>query len=204
MKENHTAFDNVLLMIGMLAAILVTIGTVDASFTQLASAQNISIPTNNTQQANCDTAGSSSAIADSCNNNFTNNIVNSGGVIGLTHHEQQPPQPKTGTITVTKHVINDNGGKLQASDFTIGIATFADPFPEASFPGSETGTTVRLLAGPGPEHSYFVSEILFDAPPPGYSISFAGDCGGPAGEASIIHLNPGDHKTCIITNNDNP
>lgn len=89
MKENHTAFDNVLLMIGMLAAILVTIGTVDASFTQLASAQNISIPTNNTQQANCDTAGSSSAIADSCNNNFTNNIVNSGATSSNPHNPRQ-------------------------------------------------------------------------------------------------------------------
>jgi hypothetical protein len=201
MKENHTAFDNVLLMIGMLAAILVTIGTVGASFTQLASAQNISIPTNNTQQANCDTAGSSSAIADSCNNNFTNNIANSGGVIDLTHHEQQPPQPQTGTITVTKHVINDNGGTLQASDFTIEIHTFADPFPLYSFPGSESGFTARLLAGP--DGFYEVREIT-DVSSLGYSISFAGDCRGPAGENSIIHLNPGDHKTCTITNNDNP
>ena len=64
--------------------ILVTIGTVDASFTQLASAQNISIPTNNTQQANCDTA-----IADSCNNNFTNNIVNSGATSSNPHNPRQ-------------------------------------------------------------------------------------------------------------------
>ena len=149
MKENRIASNKVLLMIWTLVAILVTIGTVEvSSLPQRALSQSISVPTNITQQANCDTAGSSSAIADSCNNNSTNNIANSGGVIDLTHHEQQPPQPQTGTITVTKHVINDNGGTLQASDFTIEIVTFADPFPVASFPGSENGTTVRLLAGP--------------------------------------------------------
>ncbi len=204
MKENRTASNKVLLMIWTLGAILVTIGIVEvSSLTQRASSQSISIPTNTTQQANCDTAGSSSAIAASCNNNSTNNIANSGGVIDLTHNEQQPPQPQTGTITVTKHVINDNGGTLQASDVTIEIITFADPFPLYSFQGSESGTTVRLPAGPGPENGYGVGET-FDAPPPGYSISFAGDCRGPAGENSIIHLNPGDHKTCTITNNDNP
>jgi hypothetical protein len=65
-----------------------------SSLTQRALSQGISIPTNTTQQANCDTAGSSSAIADSCSNNSTNNIANSGGVIDLTHHEQQPPNPE--------------------------------------------------------------------------------------------------------------
>ena len=200
MKENRTASNKVLLMIWTLIVILVTIGIVEVSLTQLALSQSISIPTNTTQQANCDTAGSSSAIADSCNNNFTNNIANSGGVIDLTHHEQQPPQPRAGNITVTKHVINDNGGTLHASDFTIEIITFADPFPLYSFQGSESGTTVRLPAGPGPENGYGVGETFA----PGYSISFAGDCRGPAGENSIIHLNPGDHKTCTIINNDNP
>jgi hypothetical protein len=200
MKENRTASNNVLIMMGTLAAILVTIGTMETSLTQLASAQSVSIPTNTTQQASCDAVGSSSAIAGSCDNTSTNNIANSGGVIDFHHKKHHSPHAETGTITVTKHVINDDGGTLQASDFTIEIFNFVDPYPVASFPGSETGTTVTLPAG----HTYGVVET-FGAPAPGYSVSLAGDCRDPAGQGSVgFPLNPGDHRTCTITNDDNP
>ncbi len=113
-----------------------------------------------------------------------------------------PPTPPTGsgTITVTKHVINDNGGMLQASDFTIGIFICGTSSPVSSFPGSESGTTVALPPAP----CYAISES-FGAPAPGYSVSFAGDCRDPAGPSAIgFPLNPGEHRTCTITNNDNP
>jgi hypothetical protein len=185
MKENRTASNNVLLMMGTLAAILVTIGTVETSLTQLASAQSISIPTNTTQQASCDTAGSSSAIADSCNSKSTNNIANSGGVIDLTQ-----PSTNTGTITVIKHVINDNSGTLQASDFTMTISTCPPNAQDVrQFPGRESGTTVAVDPAP----CYNVGES-FPGPIP-YDISLTGDC-------TNVVLNAGDHKTCTITNND--
>jgi hypothetical protein len=42
---------------------------------------SISIPTNTTQQSDCETGGASSAISASCNNNSTNTIDNSGGIL---------------------------------------------------------------------------------------------------------------------------
>ena len=51
--------------------------------TQPVAAQNISIPTSNNQSQACDTAGLSSAISDSCNGSFNNNVTNSGGVLNL-------------------------------------------------------------------------------------------------------------------------
>ena len=54
-----------------------------ALVTQPVAAQNISIPTSNNQSQACDTAGLSSAISDSCNGSFNNNVTNSGGVLNL-------------------------------------------------------------------------------------------------------------------------
>src|SRR5262249_9385280 len=69
------------------------------------------------------------------------------------------------TLTVVKHVINDNGGTKQAPDFTLNV-TGGSPSP-ASFPGSETGTTVTLNAG-----SYSVTEPSHA----GYSVAFGSSC----------------------------
>ena len=74
---------NKMLSIVAVAAMLVATTTIAALVTQPVAAQNISIPTNNTQSAACDTAGHSSAISDSCNNLFNNNVTNSGGVLNL-------------------------------------------------------------------------------------------------------------------------
>ena len=62
---------------------LVATATIPALVTQPVAAQSISIPTNNTQSAACDTAGRSSAISASCNNLFDNNVNNTGGVLNL-------------------------------------------------------------------------------------------------------------------------
>jgi len=87
------------------------------------------------------------------------------------------------TLTVIKHVVNDNGGTAQASDFTMNV-TGSNPSP-ASFAGDEGGTNVTLDAG-----SYSVGE----SGPSGYSESDSADCSG-----SIAN---GETKICTITNDD--
>jgi uncharacterized repeat protein (TIGR01451 family) len=104
-------------------------------------------------------------------------------------------QTKTCTITnddtpakliVIKHVVNDDGGALDAADFEMTV-TGTDPTP-SSFPGAEApGTEVGISAG-----SYDVSETE----DPGYAASYSADCSG-----SIAN---GETKTCTITNNDKP
>jgi len=89
----------------------------------------------------------------------------------------------TGTLIVKKHLINDNEGSKQASDFTIHV-TGNDP-SAATFTGDESGTEVKLKAG-----VYSVSE----SGPVGYQSSMTNDCNG--------NLNPGNTITCTITNDD--
>lgn len=88
------------------------------------------------------------------------------------------------TLTVIKHVVNNNGGTAAAGDFTMNVAG-SSPSP-ASFPGTESpGTDVTINAG-----AYSVSETG----PSGYTESDSLDCSGS--------LALGQHKTCTITNND--
>ena len=76
------------------------------------------------------------------------------------------------TLTVIKHVINDNGGAKNAGNFAISV-TGSNPSP-ASFNGAESpGTSVAI--GPG---AYNVSETE----DPGYTASYsAGMLGEPPG-----------------------
>ncbi len=91
-------------------------------------------------------------------------------------------QPK---LVVVKHVINDNTGSKNASNFTMNVTgPSASP---TSFPGSETGTTVMLNAG-----SYSADETN----DPGYQKSLSADCSGT--------ISVGQVKTCTITNDDIP
>ena len=91
---------------------------------------------------------------------------------------------KAASLTVVKHVINDNGGTKVAGDFPITV-TGNGPSP-ANFPGEEDpGTSVGI--GPG---AYDVTEVE----DPGYTASYSADCTGS------IAL--GESKTCTITNND--
>jgi Prealbumin-like fold domain len=94
---------------------------------------------------------------------------------------------KPATLTVTKHVINDNGGTKVASNFTMMI-TGVTAIGGNTFAGSEAGVT-RTLATVG---SYSVSETAV----PGYVLSVSAQCSG------TIAL--GEHKTCLLTNNDVP
>ena len=89
-------------------------------------------------------------------------------------------------LTVIKHVVNDNGGNLDASDFNMTVT--GTDVSSASFAGVESpGTTVTLDAG---VYSVGETEIA------GYTASYSTDCSG-----SIVI---GESKTCTITNDDQP
>ena len=84
------------------------------------------------------------------------------------------------TLTVTKVVINDDGGSAIIEDFTLlvdGVAV-------------TSGVPVTLVAGP-----HIVSET---GGPGGYGAMIDGDC-APDGSVALA---PGDEQACTITNND--
>jgi uncharacterized repeat protein (TIGR01451 family) len=87
-------------------------------------------------------------------------------------------------LTVIKHVVNDNGGTMNAANFTLTVSG-SSPSP-ASFAGSETGTDVTLQPGP-----YAVNEAAVS----GYTTTKSETCAG-----SLAHF--GDAATCTVTNDD--
>lgn len=87
-------------------------------------------------------------------------------------------QPK---LTVTKVVINDNGGTKVVADFPLFVNTT----------GVTSGDQNGFATG-----SYTISETITT----GYSSSIGGDC---AANGSIT-LSVGDVKSCTITNDDQP
>jgi hypothetical protein len=93
------------------------------------------------------------------------------------------PEPESATLTVIKHVINDDAGDNIASDFTMNVTGTGVSTP--SFSGDETGTTVTLTPG-----SYSVDE----ADSLGYTKTLSTDCSGTIAN--------GETKTCTITNDD--
>jgi LPXTG-site transpeptidase (sortase) family protein len=87
-------------------------------------------------------------------------------------------------LTVIKHVVNDNGGTLNAGDFSMTVT--GTEVSLASFAGVESpGTEVTLDAG-----AYSVGETEIT----GYSATYSSDCSGS--------ISIGESKTCTITNND--
>ncbi len=86
-------------------------------------------------------------------------------------------------LNVIKHVINDNGGTLNASDFVLDIFG-NNPNPPA-VTGSETGVNVTISEG-----FYNVFEFFS----PGYNQFSSLDCNG--------FIAAGEVKTCTITNDD--
>jgi uncharacterized repeat protein (TIGR01451 family) len=89
--------------------------------------------------------------------------------------------PPPGTLTVTKIVVNDNGGSKNAADFPL----FANGLQITS------GVASTLDAG-----LYTITE----AGGTGYTATFSGDCdtGGK------VTLTPRSQKICTITNDDQP
>ena len=96
------------------------------------------------------------------------------------------------TLTVIKHVINDNGGTATASNFTMHIRSGSvDVAGKSPFAGAESpGTTRSLAAG-----TYSVSET---GGPANYTSTIGGDCSS----TGAVTLSPGQSKTCTIANDD--
>jgi uncharacterized repeat protein (TIGR01451 family) len=97
--------------------------------------------------------------------------------------ESTPPPPAKATLTVVKHVVNDNGGAKTAGDFSLSVSG-ANASP-SSFAGSENGTSVSLDAG-----SYSVTEGAVT----GYTASYSTGCSGT--------IAAGGSATCTVTNDD--
>ncbi len=110
-------------------------------------------------------------------NPATVDLVSGETVVCTVTNDGIPPQ-----LTVVKHVDNSAGGTASASDFQMTV-NGTNVQPAASFPGSETGTTVTLNVG-----SFSVTETHR----PNYVETTSGDCSG------AIAL--GDQKTCTVTN----
>jgi hypothetical protein len=92
------------------------------------------------------------------------------------------------TLTVIKHVINDNGGTAVASEWTM-VVSRDETTLTMSDPGAESpGTTYTLLAGA----TYSVTET---GGPSGYEQSSGGDC-------TAVTLDLDTDYTCTITNDD--
>jgi hypothetical protein len=106
----------------------------------------------------------------------------------------------TANVIVVVHVINDNGGAKQASDFTFQVYTGAHPTGGtcnpggtytrvAQFNGSESGTNTAVNA----PSCFYVAENTNDVP--GYSVT-ASPCDQPQS------IRPHHTVNCIYTFND--
>jgi uncharacterized repeat protein (TIGR01451 family) len=93
----------------------------------------------------------------------------------------------TGTLTVVKHVVNDDGGEASAGDWTMNVSGPTS----LSFAGAEDpGTSSTVDAG-----DYTVTE---SGGPSGYTLSYSGDCDS-SGNVTV----PAFHsRTCVLTNDD--
>gem|GEM_PF-5110904 len=97
----------------------------------------------------------------------------------------------TGTLTVKKHVINDNGGTTTASGFTLHVKTSPGGIEVSGSPaaGSESGVVYTLAPG-----NYTITESANT----GYLQTYSGDCDS-TGTVSIFG---GNVKSCTLTNDD--
>jgi hypothetical protein len=109
-----------------------------------------------------------------------------GDTLGACVHPQAPPS-NPATLTVIKHVVDNNGGTKTAADFTLTINGVTAAGGN-TFAGSEAGVTKTLTTLGG----YSVTE----APVSGYAETSSAGCFGT--------IAAGEHKTCVITNDDIP
>jgi Prealbumin-like fold domain len=125
------------------------------------------------------------------NDNSTKyNKDDTAGDFTLSYHINQYhnyPNREPGSLTVTTHVDNTNGGNLRASDFMMHV-TGTNVSPSSSFNGVELpGASLKLDSG-----SYSVKEDSVS----GYTSSSSNDCSGT--------IAAGESKYCTITNIHNP
>ena len=123
-------------------------------------------------------AGYTSAISGDCSANGSITLaVGDVKSCTITNNDIQP------TITLVKHVVNDNGGSASVSDFPLSV----------NGTSVSSGDATGFNAG-----SYTASEV---SNPAAYTASgWSGNC---AADGSFT-LSVGENKTCEITNNDKP
>ena len=117
-----------------------------------------------------------------CNPDGSITLEDGGNYVCYITNSDIPTPHLHATLTVNKEVRNDNEGDLTPDDFPLFI----------NQKRVENGSTVTLKPG-----VYTLSEENQE----GYtSLGWAGDCtvGG------TVFLTPGSHKSCTITNDDNP
>ena len=113
------------------------------------------------------------------------NIASDESVTCTFNNSQQ-----TGTLTVIKHVVNDNGGTKSAGDFSMHVKSGGTDVTGSPQAGAESpGTAYTLNTG-----TYNVSEDAVS----GYTPSYSGDCNS-SGDVTVPAAGS---KTCTITNND--
>ncbi|MBI3396977.1 DUF11 domain-containing protein [Candidatus Woesebacteria bacterium] len=133
-----------------------------------------------------DTNGTGSVVSTTGTNPWSVTVVKDKDVVcTITNSLTQ------GTLRVIKNVVNDNGGGLVASNFTLHVKSGGVDVAGSPALGSATGTVYTLASG-----GYVVSE---NTPPSGYTqTGFSGDCDSN-GNVTVV---PGVEKSCTITNND--
>jgi hypothetical protein len=109
-----------------------------------------------------------------------------GDTLGPCQHPPAPPAAHP-TLTVIKHVVNDDGGTKAAADFTLTI-NGVTAVGGNTLAGSESGVTKTLATLGG----YSVTEGAVA----GYAATFSAGCFGM--------IAADDHKTCTVTNDDIP
>jgi hypothetical protein len=109
-------------------------------------------------------------------------LVNFHNATCTITNNDNAPSPHPATLTVIKHVINDNGGTAATSSFALFVGSTS----------VQSGVTNEFPAG-----TYTVHEDNLA----GYTqTGITGDC---TAQGSVT-LAAGDNKVCTITNNDNP
>lgn len=105
-----------------------------------------------------------------------------------------PPPPAPAILHIIKHVVNDNGGKEIAADFTLHVKG------SGSMGLSEVvGSPVAGAESPGVSYTLDAGNyVVSENDSVGYTAMFSDDCNA----AGHLTLNPGDNKTCTITNDD--
>jgi hypothetical protein len=125
-------------------------------------------------------SGYTATFSGGCDENGNITVVAGESVTcTITNNDNARPPQETGTLTVVKVVINNNGGEAEISDFPL----FIDQTQVTS------GSSHSLPAG-----QYVVSETSSAD----YVSSFSGDCD----VNGVVSLEVGDEKTCTITNDD--
>jgi len=98
------------------------------------------------------------------------------------------------TLVVIKHVINDDGGTAQASDFRIDLLASGED-PDQADGEADPGIIFRIFGGNG-EDGFDPNYTVEESGPEGYTARFSADCQGA--------IQPDEIKTCTITNDDTP